>query len=82
MEIPTGHATAYRRTFTKAAGHNPGVESTPLTPAERIALTIALLNRGLDLMDGFARTSLAGCTRGVLQGRHDPDREPRARRVT
>jgi hypothetical protein len=60
MQTLPGHTTAYRRTFEP--------EPQPLTPAERIALTIALLNRGLDLVDGFARTALASRTRGI--GRH------------
>ena len=64
MQTLPGHATADRRTINSAPGRLGGAECEPLTPAERIALTIALLNRGLDLMDGFARTSLQGCRRG------------------
>ena len=48
------HTTVYGPTFTQALGRHSGTELTSLTPAERIALTMALLNRGLDLMDGFA----------------------------
>ncbi len=74
MQTTLDHGTAYRRTFTQEPPHHRlGLE--PLTPAERIALTIALLNRGLDLMDGFARTSLTGCARGAFRGRHDPEQE-------
>ena len=68
MQTLPGHTTAYRRTFKPELGCHDGPEPEPLTPAERIALTIALLNRGLDLVDGFARTALASRTRGI--GRH------------
>ena len=68
MQIVPRRTTAYQRTFTHAPVRHGGAELEPLTPAERIALTIALLNRGLDLMDGFARTALASRTRGI--GRH------------
>src|SRR5215218_5493875 len=67
MQTATGHATAYRRTINQESGRPGEAELAPLTPAERIALTIALLNRGLDLMDGFARTSLLGCARGAFR---------------
>jgi len=82
MQTAPGHPTAYRRTFAQQPGRHSGAELAPLTPAERIALTIALLNRGLDLMDGFARTSLAGCARGALRGRHHPERESRPHTAT
>ena len=75
MQTPPGHTTAYQRTIHAEPGRLAGTELEPLTPAERIALTIALLNRGLDLMDGFARTSLAGCARVAVRGQHDPERE-------
>ena len=81
MQTTPGHATAYPRTINQESGRHRAVALAPLTPAERIALTIALLNRGLDLMDGFARTSLAECTRGVFRGHHDPEREHRLRRI-
>jgi hypothetical protein len=81
MQTTPGHATAYPRTINQESGRHRGAALAPLTPAERIALTIALLNRGLDLMDGFARTSLAECTRGVFRGHHDPEREQRLRRI-
>ena len=82
MQTESSHATACRRTFTQALGRHSGAELTPLTPAERIALTISLLNRGLDLMDGFARTSLAGCARVAVRGHHDLERQRRADRIT
>jgi hypothetical protein len=82
MQTTPGHATAYPRTINQEPGRDHGAQLAPLTPAERIALTIALLNRGLDLMDGFARTSLAECTRGVFRGHHDPEREQRLPRIT
>jgi hypothetical protein len=82
MQTTPGHATAYPRTINQESGRHRGAALAPLTPAERIALTIALLNRGLDLMDGFARTSLAECTRGVFRGHHDPERGRRLPRIT
>jgi hypothetical protein len=75
MQTTSGHATRYRRTIHQEPGRHGGAELPTLTPAERIALTIALLNRGLDLMDGFARTSLAGGARVAFRGRHDPEQE-------
>ena len=82
MQTMPSRTTAYQRTFTHAPVRHGGAELEPLTPAERIALTIALLNRGLDLVDGFARTSLAGCTRAAFRGHQDPERERRPRRIT
>jgi hypothetical protein len=82
MQTTPGHADTYRRTFNQVLGRQSGAEHAPLNPAERIALTIALLNRGLDLMDGFARTSLAGCARAAFRGHHGLERERRFRRVT
>ncbi|MDF2757943.1 MAG: hypothetical protein K0R44_1968 [Thermomicrobiales bacterium] len=64
MQTVPGHATADRRMINPEPVRLGEAEREPLTPAERIALTIALLNRGLDLMDGFARTSLQGCRPG------------------
>ena len=81
MQTTPGHATVYPRTIHQESGRYRGAALTPLTPAERIALTIALLNRRLDLMDGFARTSLAECTRGVFRGHHGAEREHRLRRI-
>ena len=75
MKTLPGHATTDRRTINPEPGRPGGAEREPLTPAERIALTIALLNRGLDLMDGFARTSLQGCSPGAFRGHHDPEQE-------
>jgi hypothetical protein len=82
MQISPGDATTYRRTFKQAPGCHAGAELESLTPAERIALTIALLNRGLDLIDEFARMSLGQCRRGAFRGHPDPEREPRLRRTT
>ena len=81
MQTAPGPATPHPRTINQEPGRRRVAALTPLTPAERIALTIALLNRGLDLMDGFARTSLAEYTRGVFRGHHDPEREQRLRRI-
>jgi hypothetical protein len=77
METAPSHATAYPRTILQEPGRRNGPELALLTPAERIALTIALLNRSIDLVHGFARTSLAECTRGANRGRHDPERDRR-----
>jgi hypothetical protein len=82
MQTESSHTSADGPTFTQARGRHSGAELTPLTPAERIALTIALLNRGLDLMDGFARTSLAGCARVASREHHDLDRQRRAHTIT
>ena len=75
MRTAPDQPTAYRRTTTQESGGRGEAGLAPLTPAERIALTLALLNRGLDLMDGFARTSLTGCARGAFRGRQSPERE-------
>ena len=75
MQTAPGPTTTHRQTMAQAAGSHSGSERAPLTPAERIALTVALLNHGLDLMNGFARTSLAGCVRGSSRGQHDPQPE-------
>ena len=82
MQTAPGHATPSPRTISQEPGRHREAELAPLSPAERIALTIAVLNRGLDLVDGFARASLAECTRGVLRGHHDPEREARLPRIT
>jgi hypothetical protein len=81
MQTTPSHTTPYPQRINQEPGRHRGATLAPLTPAERIALTIALLNRGLDLMDGFARTSLAECTRGVFRGHRDPDREHRRPRI-
>ncbi len=73
MRTEPSHPTAYWRTFSQEARPHLGAEMRPLTPAERIALTIACLNRGLDLMDRFARASLAGCARVAVRGHHVAD---------
>jgi hypothetical protein len=75
MQSVSHHATANRRLIPLEARRLDGAEREPLTPAERIALTIALPNRGLDLMGGFARTSLQGGGPGTTRGHHDPDQE-------
>jgi hypothetical protein len=68
MQSVSHHVTANRRTIPLEAGRLDEAARERLTPAERIALTIALLNRGLDLMGGFARTSLQGAVPGPLRG--------------
>ena len=75
MQTVPRHVTADRRTIPLEPGRPGGAEREPLTPAERIALTIALLNRGLDLMGGFARTSLQGCRPGAFRSHHDLEQE-------
>ena len=82
METAPSHATAYPRTIHQVPGRHRGVELAPLTPAERIALTIALLNRGLDLMDGFARTSLLGCARGAFRDHREAKQQLLRREIT
>ena len=69
--------TAYRRRPAQESNHQT-VAHHALTPAERIALTIARLNSGLDKMDEMARTSLARCVRGVIRGRDDRERDDSA----
>ena len=81
MQTAPGHATAYRRIITQESARPGGAELAPLTPAERIALTIALVNRGIDLADEFARTSLGGCARRAFRGHHDPEPERRLGRT-
>jgi hypothetical protein len=82
MQTAPTHVTAYRRTINQEPRRYRGAELAPLTPAERIALTIALLNRGLDLIDEFARMSLGHCRRGAFLGHHHAEREPRLRGTT
>ena len=82
MQTAPGHATPYRRTINQEPRRHREAELAPLTPAERIALTIALLNRGLDLIDGFARTSLTGRARGAFHGRHHPEQERHSLKAT
>ena len=68
-----GPAPAHRWTITRGPGYHAGADHAPLTPAQRIALTIALLNQGFDLLDGVARTTFVGCTRGAVQRRQRPE---------
>jgi hypothetical protein len=68
MQTVTAAVPAHRRTINSEPDCRDMGNIESLTPAERVALTIALLNRGLDVMDGFARTSLAGCTRRAFRG--------------
>jgi hypothetical protein len=42
-----------------------------LTPAQRVALTIGLLNHGLDVVDQAARTCFVGCARRMRLARHE-----------
>ncbi len=72
MQTMSGSPTTHQRTISQESDHRDGAESGLMTPAERIALSIALLNRGLDWLDGVARSSLGGCTRGQLRPQHDP----------
>ena len=82
MQTVPGHTTANQQTFHKQPGFQGGTELTPLTPAERIALTIALLNRGLDLMNGFARTSLTGCARVAFRDHREAKQQSPRREIT
>ena len=56
MQTAPTHVTAYRRTINQEPGRHRGAEVAPLTPAERIALTIALLTGG-----STSWMSLRGC---------------------
>lgn len=69
MLTTPGHDSAHQWTFTPEPGHSGVADRETLSPAQRIALTIALINRGFDLLDGIARTSLTGCTRGAVRSR-------------
>jgi hypothetical protein len=75
MQTTPGPTTGHRRAITQEPGRHGRAELASLTPAERIALSIALLNHGLDRLDGFARSSLTGYTRGAFRRQHDPERE-------
>ncbi len=72
------HASAQRWMIALEPGRDRAADRETLSPALRIALTIALINHGFDLLDGVARTSLARCTREVLQRRHRPEPASRA----
>jgi hypothetical protein len=75
MQTLPDHTATNRRTIHPQPGLHGGAEFSPLTPAERIALTIALLNRGLDLVDWFARTSLVGRARGAFRDHHAAEQQ-------
>ena len=81
MQSVPGHATAYGRKITQEPERHSGAEHDLLIPAERIALTIGLLNRGLDLVNEFARTSLVGCARVAFRAQHDGERQRRPCRI-
>jgi hypothetical protein len=66
-------ASAHRWTITRELGHHGGANRQPLSPAQRIAVTIALINRGFDLLGAVVRTFLAGCTRRAVWSRHLPE---------
>jgi hypothetical protein len=76
MLTMSGQTSAHRPTIAPEPGRRGIADRESLTPAQRIALTVALLNRGFDLLDGVARMSLAGCTRGAVQRRHRPRPAP------
>ena len=78
MQNHQQQTAGHRGTSTMEPGLRGVADSEPLTPAERIALTIALINGGLDVVDGFARTCLTRCAPRTFRGRHDPaqDRHP------
>jgi hypothetical protein len=73
MLTTSGQASVDRWKITREPGHFGVADHEVLTPAQRIALTVAVINRGFDLLDGVARTSLAGCTRGAVRSRHRPE---------
>ena len=88
MPTMPGQASAHQWTIRPGSGHHGVVDRQRLSPAQRIALTIALtialINRGFDLLDKVARMSLAGCTRGAIRSRHGPEpgRHPSLMRST
>lgn len=82
MQTHPHQTAAHRGTISQEPGHRSVADSEPLTPAERIALTIALINGGLDVVDGVARTCLARCAPRALRGRHDPEQDGHPVRVT
>ena len=82
MQTVPGPAPVSRRTFSQEPERPGRAELASLTPAQRIALSIALINRGLDLIDGFARTSLAGCARMASRDHHAAERQRHPRETT
>jgi hypothetical protein len=65
MQIQPRHGGDARPGIIAASIGREPKKSQPLTPAQRVALTIALLNRGFDVMDHAARMCLTGCARRI-----------------
>jgi hypothetical protein len=61
LTIP-GPSSAHEGTITRELGRHSRAEREPLTPAQRIALTIALINRGFDVLEAVVRTSIVSRT--------------------
>jgi hypothetical protein len=77
MRTTPGPAGAHQQDSHQQPGRHRVGDPAPLTPAERIAVTIALVNCGLDMVDGLARTCFTGWARGLARGRHHPEQELR-----
>jgi hypothetical protein len=75
MQTVPAAVPAHRRTINSEPDYRDVGNVESLMSAERVALTIALLNRGLDVMDGFARASLVGCTQRAFWGQRPPKQE-------
>jgi len=75
MRTTPGPAGAFEQDRHQQPGRHRVGDLAPLTPAERIALTIALVNSGFDMVNGLARTCFTGWARGLARGRHEPERE-------
>ena len=82
MQTHPHHMAAHRGMNKQKPVARGVADSGPLTPAERIALTIALINGGFDVVGGFARTCLARCAPGTFRSRHDPERDGHRARAT
>jgi hypothetical protein len=65
MRIQPHFADDARPGIVATSPRRNSTQGEPLTPAQRVALTIALLNHGFDVMDHAARTCLTGCARRI-----------------
>ena len=75
MRTTPGPAGAHQQDSHQQPGRHRVGDPAPLTPTERIAVTIALVNSGFDMVDGLARTCFTGWVRGLARGRHHPEQE-------
>lgn len=65
MQTLPRHAVESRPVVLVGAAPVRESESKPLTPAQRLALTIAFLNHGYDVVDRAARSCLTVCARRI-----------------